>query len=34
MKLKDKKIDIFYGDYEPAECGNAILKLVPVAMSV
>ena len=34
MKLKDKKIDILYADYEPDECGNNILKLKPVALSV
>lgn len=34
MKLKDKKIDILYADHEPDECGNNILKLKPVALSV
>lgn len=34
MKLKDKKIDILYADHESDECGNNILKLKPVALSV
>ena len=34
MKLKDKKIDILYADRELDECGNNILKLKPVALSV
>ena len=34
MKLKDKKIDILYADHEPDECGNNILNLKPVALSV
>lgn len=34
MKLKDKKIDILYADHEADECGNNILKLKPVALSV
>lgn len=34
MKLKDKKIDILYAYHEPDECGNNILKLKPVALSV
>ena len=34
MKLKDKKIDILLADYEPDECGNGILQLAPVALSV
>ena len=34
MKLKDKKVDILFADYDLDEYGNAILRLETVALSV